>query len=329
MLSLSQLDTLHNYTVDHIIGEGSYGQVYAAEETSTQTRYAIKVIPLCFAIQAESELNILSSLSHRYCVSLHEALRDDVAYYLVTDHVSNGTLLQHLNYSHIVTEHDARQIFTQIFEGISYLHEVLQIAHLDLKLENIMIDSRSEVKIIDFGQARSFHVITGMRCGSPPYWAPEVISGRHLTPSVDIWSLGVILYVLVTRTFPFSAVETSRLTAQILFDEVTFPRDVSQECRCFISKMLEKGTDKRITLAGIAGDAWMNGHVSISKAFTLPRLELLHPSLPGGKFLAVGFNCAGKYQQIEQDKTRIRKGRRPRCTHQMPSVKTPLRRQSG
>jgi serine/threonine protein kinase len=333
MLANYQLATLHNYTVNYMIGWGSYSQVYVAEEASTQTSYAIKVMPVSFSTQAESEIDILTRLSHRSCIRLHEALHDDLAYYLVTLHVSNGTLLQHMNHSHAFTEHDARHIFAQVFDGVRYLHDVQQIAHLDLKLENIMIDSRSEVKIIDFGQARPFDVLArmavGIRCGSRPYCAPEILSGRRLTPSVDIWSMGVILYTLVMGALPFPATDNSRLSAQIMFEEVVFPRDVSPGFRSLISKMLEKESTKRITLAEIAAHAWMNDSgASDRKPFALPPLDFLSPDRPGAKLRPAALGHPSKLAEIEQG-LRLMMSMRPlHRTRNLPVVKVPVRRRS-
>jgi serine/threonine protein kinase len=336
MLSTKQLATLHNYTVDHVIGEGSYGKVYTAEEISTQTRYAIKVLPRTFSTQIQSEINILSSLSHRSCLHLHEVLCDDVAYYLVTDHVSNGTLLQHINHSNTFTEHEARQIFTQLFDGVRYLHEVRQVAHLDLKLENVMIDSKSEIKIVDFGQSQTFDALSTMRCGlhcgSLPYSAPEIVSGRRVTPSADIWSMGVILYALVTGTFPFCEVDKTLLTAQILFDEVAFPPEVSDEFRNLVLKMLEKDHEKRITLTEIGIHKWMKMKTindSIRQEFSLPRLDFLHPSLPGGKLRLITLKQSKKLQQIEQGLPRKMNECRMRCNGPISFLMKPMRRHSG
>jgi serine/threonine protein kinase len=319
MLASPQLATLHNYTIDSLLGEGSYGQVYAAEETSTHTSYAVKILPRNLSTQSESEINILSALSHQSCIHLHEVLCDETACYLVTEHVSNGTLLQHMNHSTAFTEQGARQIFAQLFDGIRYLHEVHKIAHLDLKLENVMIDSNSQVKIIDFGQAQSFEALARIRgpvhCGSPPYRAPEIVNGSRVTPNADIWSMGIILYALVTGSLPFFAANNSLLTARILFDKVVFPGDVSPEFRDLVSQMLEKESAKRITLAGIAAHAWMNEKAG--KEFKLPRLDFLHHP--------VSLKRAGKLQQIEQGLRRLITERQTICARRVPRVKMPVR----
>jgi serine/threonine protein kinase len=215
-------------------------------------------------------------------------------------------------------------MFAQLFDGVRYLHEVRQVAHLDLKLENVMIDSRSQVKIIDFGQARSFEALASvhgpLRCGSPPYWAPEIARASRVTPSADIWSMGVILYALVTGSFPFSWANNASLIAQILFDDVAFPQAVSPEFRDLVSRMLEKESEKRITLADIAEHAWMKERTS-GKEFTLPRLNFLqHP---------VSLKRAGKLQQMEKGLTQMIKGRQSFCGHRKSIVKPVMRRSSG
>jgi serine/threonine protein kinase len=287
MLSSSQLTTLHNYTIHHLIGEGSFGRVYEAEETSTHTRYAVKVLPKNQSTDVEWEIKILSSLTHNSCIHLHEVLHDADWHYLVLETASNGTLLQHLNHrhshNHKFTERDARRIFRQLLAGVRYLHDELQIAHLDLKLENVMIDSTSKVKIIDFGQSRPIVSLPkyGMRCGSPPYCAPEMLIGRPLTTAVDVWSMGVILFALVTGTFPFAGSDENQLRGRILFDELTFPGDVTTGLRDLIGGMLEKDHSKRITLSGIANHEWVKAEDltyesnETSSSF-LPRLEGLN-----------------------------------------------------
>jgi serine/threonine protein kinase len=153
-------------------------------------QYGIKVVPHDPFSQVESAMKIRSGLPHHACIRRHKVLRDDMAASLVTDHVSNGTLLQHINHSQTFTKQDEGKILTQLFEGLGHLHEVEKIAHLDLKLENVMIDSKSDVKIINFGQAHSFDSLARLRgplhWGSLPCCAPEIVSGNFATPVAEM-----------------------------------------------------------------------------------------------------------------------------------------------
>jgi serine/threonine protein kinase len=304
MLPRLSITTLQDYVVGPILGQGTFSKAYQAEEIATKTTYAIKVIPQTFAKQAEVEINLISCLNHSAFPKFHEALSDKENHYLVTEFINNGTLLRHLNHHQKFSEHDARIIFSQIFDGVSYLHNVLKIAHLDLKLENIMIDSTSHVKIIDFGLACPFSDLGSRtsRCGSLPYSSPEMLTGKQVNQSTDIWSLGVILYVLVNGELPFLAVEKALLTSKIMFDNVKFSGNTSSEFQDLVKKMLERDPTKRITLAGICCHPWMSepssAHSNSCDSFHLSTLKFLNRSvLPAQKFVS---KTANKMRQLRQ-----------------------------
>jgi serine/threonine protein kinase len=304
MLPRLSITTLHDYVIGPILGQGTFSKVYQAEKIETKTTYAIKVIPETFAKQAEVEINLMSCLNHSAFPRFHEALSDEENHYLVTEFVDNGTLLQHLNHHQNFLEHDARIIFSQIFDGVSYLHNVLKIAHLDLKLENIMIDSTSHVKIIDFGLACPFSDLGSRtsRCGSLPYSSPEMLTGKQVNQSTDIWSLGVLLYILVNGEHPFVAVDKALLTSKIMFEDVRFPGNTSSEFQDLVKKMLEKDPIKRITLAGICCHPWMSEagstHSNSCDSFHLSTLKFLNRSvLPALKFES---KTANKMRQLRQ-----------------------------
>jgi 5'-AMP-activated protein kinase catalytic alpha subunit len=304
MLPRLSITTLQNYVIGPILGQGTFSKVYQAEEIETKSTYAIKVIPETFARQAEAEISLISCLNHSAFPKFHEALSDNDNHYLVTEFINNGTLLQHLNHHQNFSEHDARIIFSQIFDGVSYLHNVLKIAHLDLKLENIMIDSTSHVRIIDFGLARPFSDLGSRmsRCGSLPYSSPEMLTGKQVNQSTDIWSLGVLLYVLVNGKLPFVAVEKALLTSKIMFDDVRFSENTSPEFRDLVKKMLERDPVKRITLAGIYCHPWMSQdgstHSNSCNSFHLSTLKFLNRSVqPALKFES---KTANKMRQLQQ-----------------------------
>jgi serine/threonine protein kinase len=276
MLGEAHLRTLKGYNVRHILGQGTFSRVYEAEDVETSLRYAIKVIPKPTNSQVEMEVKLLREINHPSFVKFHELRSDDDCSYIVTELVSNGTLLQHLNARRSFSDHDARAIFTDIYEGVSYLHRELQVAHLDLKLENIMIDSTSHAKIIDLGVARPFSTFASkpLKVGSHPYCSPEMLSGQPVTESTDVWSLGVILYTLVIGEFPFQTNNAMMLTSQILFDQPTFPGRATANFVDLVSRMLEKEPQKRITLEEIGSHPWMCGANSF-RATSLPTLSFL------------------------------------------------------
>jgi serine/threonine protein kinase len=295
MFTNLQLETLRNYTIHHLIGQGTFSKVYEAEKIKSATLYAIKVIPKCFSEQAETEINLFSNITHPTFVKLHEVLSDDESFYVVMELITKGTLLQHLNHLSNFSEHDACILFSHIFEGLCHLHNELKVAHLDLKLENIMIDSTSHARIIDMGLSRSFSALNNLttKRGSHPYCSPEMLTGKMITAKTDIWSLGVLLYALVAGEFPFSASDSALLTSKILFDQLNFPMNVSSDFKDLVTKMLDKESVTRITLAEIANHPWMANDCSsrshICETFSMSQLHFrLRPSLPS---MMISFTC--------------------------------------
>jgi serine/threonine protein kinase len=269
---------IRGYALINFVGHGSFSKVYEAEHVRTHAICAIKMIPECHSERATTEINLISRFNHPAFPKFREAFSDGGFHSIVVDYVSNGTLLQHLNQRRTFSEPDARVVFTQIVEGVKYLHNELQIAHLDLKLENIMIDDMSQVKIIDFdGSAPLKELGKPLKRGSPAYWSPEIILGNPVTESTDIWCLGVLLYTLIHGKFPFQRVGPN-FNLSILRDEVTFSEPSSPELNDLLHQMLQKDVKKRIGIDGIQNHPWMlNRHLeqceSSPPALALPALN--------------------------------------------------------
>jgi serine/threonine protein kinase len=312
MLSREQLHTLKHYQIHYLIGQGAFAKVYDAERLETKTRHAVKVIPKLMMKATQTEIDLVSSFNHPSLLKFHEVLSDDKYDYLITEFLPNGTLLRHLNHRTTFTESDARLLFKDILEGLCYLHEIAGVAHLDLKLENVMIDSNSHARIIDFGLARPVNSLgkTNLKCGSHPYCSPEMLSGQIVTSKTDIWSLGVLLYGLVVGHFPFCAADESLLTSKILFDEVTFPTTVTAEFQDLIQAMLEKDPAKRITLASIGAHGWVK--YEVPKVLQLAAVSipfypcLLRPSMKFGSIQVTGVTASRAYPQTRSYKTGLR-----------------------
>jgi len=234
------------------IGKGSYSKVKLAEHEVTGTRVAIKIIDRNQqnerrdTIRLEREISILKNLDHPHLIKLFDVFESDEKIFLVMEYVPGGEL-----YDHIVqkkfSEEEALKIFAQLMKGVNYLHQ-RNVVHRDLKLENILLDSRANVKVGDFG----FATVTkqgefmSTSCGSPYYVAPEVIrEERKYTEKVDIWSCGVILYALVTGVLPFSDRHIPIIFDHIRAGKYDVPTYLPPAIQELIKSLLVVDPDKR------------------------------------------------------------------------------------
>nr|CAH8870366.1 unnamed protein product [Trichobilharzia regenti] len=159
-----------------------------------------------------------------------------------------------------MNEKDARCKFRQIVSAVQYCHQKM-IVHRDLKAENLLLDAELNIKIADFGFSNYFSNSQKLDtfCGSPPYAAPELFLGRKYEgPEVDVWSLGVILYTLVSGTLPFDGKNLKELRERVLRGTYRVPYYMTHECEMLLKKMLVLNPAKRITLQEVMNDPWIN-----------------------------------------------------------------------
>jgi 5'-AMP-activated protein kinase catalytic alpha subunit len=151
------------------------------------------------------ELKILKASNHSCIIKLYEILESTASIYIVTEYAASGELFSLIVNSKKLSEREAAILFKQIVLGMEYIHS-LGFVHRDLKPENILLDHQNEIKIADFGLCNSYshNELLKTSCGSPCYASPEMISGKpYKAESVDIWSLGVVLYTMLSGCLPF------------------------------------------------------------------------------------------------------------------------------
>ena len=200
------------YTICSTIGRGAFGHVIRVEHNATKKPYAIKIIDLSrdyFEHEKKSEIEILRTVNHKYVIKLHEVISAPGKLYLVMDLATGGELFDRIYQLGYFDEDQAFRVLSMILKGIKYLHSV-GITHRDLKPENILYyhpGKNSRIIITDFGLAtirKSENSLMNTDCGTVEYMAPEVIMKDPYTNSVDMWSTGVITYVLLSGQMPFS-----------------------------------------------------------------------------------------------------------------------------
>lgn len=251
------------YTIQQTLGAGSFGKVKLATHSLTGHRVAMKIInrrkisSLDMGGRVKREIQYLKLLRHPHIIKLYEVITTPSDIIMVIEY-AGGELFQYIVERGRMSEDEARRFFQQIIAAIEYCHRH-KIVHRDLKPENLLLDDHLNVKIGDFGLS---NIMTDgdflkTSCGSPNYAAPEVISGKlYAGPEIDIWSCGVILYVMLCGRLPFDDDYIPTLFKKINGGIYTLPSYLSPEAKHLLSSMLVVDPVKRITISEIRQLPW-------------------------------------------------------------------------
>ncbi|XP_047429085.1 serine/threonine-protein kinase MARK2 isoform X10 [Mugil cephalus] len=266
-----------NYRLLKTIGKGNFAKVKLARHVLTGKEVAVKIIDKT-QLNSSSlqklfrEVRIMKMLNHPNIVKLFEVIETEKTLYLVMEYASGGEVFDYLVAHGRMKEKEARAKFRQIVSAVQYCHQKC-IVHRDLKAENLLLDADMNIKIADFGFSNEFTLGNKLDtfCGSPPYAAPELFQGKKYDgPEVDVWSLGVILYTLVSGSLPFDGQNLKELRERVLRGKYRIPFYMSTDCENLLKKFLILNPSKRGSLetthtAGltcpkqqIMRDRWMN-----------------------------------------------------------------------
>ncbi|CAP25402.1 Protein CBR-PAR-1 [Caenorhabditis briggsae] len=301
------------YKLLKTIGKGNFAKVKLAKHVITGHEVAIKIIDKT-ALNPSSlqklfrEVKIMKQLDHPNIVKLYQVMETEQTLYLVLEYASGGEVFDYLVAHGRMKEKEARAKFRQIVSAVQYLHSK-NIIHRDLKAENLLLDQDMNIKIADFGFSNTFSLGNKLDtfCGSPPYAAPELFSGKKYDgPEVDVWSLGVILYTLVSGSLPFDGQNLKELRERVLRGKYRIPFYMSTDCENLLKKFLVINPQRRSSLDNIMKDRWMNvGYEDDElKPFIEPpkdqideqRIEKLI------QIFQLGFNKATILESVEKEK---------------------------
>ncbi|XP_071079511.1 MAP/microtubule affinity-regulating kinase 3-like isoform X12 [Haliotis cracherodii] len=253
------------YRLIKTIGKGNFAKVKLAKHVPTGREVAIKIIDKTQLNPSSlqklfREVRIMKWLDHPNIVKLFEVIETEKTLYLVMEYASGGEVFDYLVAHGRMKEKEARAKFRQIVSSVQYCHHK-HIVHRDLKAENLLLDGDMNIKIADFGFSNEF--VPGNKldtfCGSPPYAAPELFQGKKYDgPEVDVWSLGVILYTLVSGSLPFDGQNLKELRERVLRGKYRIPFYMSTDCENLLKKFLVLNPLKRASLETIMKDRWMN-----------------------------------------------------------------------
>ncbi|XP_023391010.1 MAP/microtubule affinity-regulating kinase 4 [Pteropus vampyrus] len=254
-----------NYRLLRTIGKGNFAKVKLARHILTGREVAIKIIDKTQLNPSSlqklfREVRIMKGLNHPNIVKLFEVIETEKTLYLVMEYASAGEVFDYLVSHGRMKEKEARAKFRQIVSAVHYCHQK-NIVHRDLKAENLLLDAEANIKIADFGFSNEFTLGSKLDtfCGSPPYAAPELFQGKKYDgPEVDIWSLGVILYTLVSGSLPFDGHNLKELRERVLRGKYRVPFYMSTDCESILRRFLVLNPAKRCTLEQIMKDKWIN-----------------------------------------------------------------------
>jgi len=251
------------------IEKGSSSIVMLVEHIMTNVLYACKIFDREFLVSSnltkmfENELCTLKKLKHPNIAQLIDVLYDESRIYCIIEYCKHGELLKYIVSSSKLDEMEAKRLFVQILAAVDFCHRN-GVVHRDLKPENILLGSEMDVKLIDFGLCHTSGQLLSTACGSVYYAPPEVILGmKYDGEKGDIWSLGVVLYIMVAGRMPWTAQNPNQVMNQIVNCEYSIPNDLSFELQQVIISMLNQEPNKRPSIENIISSSWF-------KAETLP-----------------------------------------------------------
>ncbi|XP_077240516.1 CBL-interacting protein kinase 1-like [Tasmannia lanceolata] len=258
---------LGKYELGRTLGEGNFGKVKYVKNLESGQGFAVKILEkkrileLKIDDQIKREIGTLKLLKHPNVVRLHEVIASKTKIYMILEYVTGGELFDKISIKGRVTESEGRKLFQQLIDGVSYCHDN-GVFHRDLKLENVLVDAKGNIKISDFGlSALPQHFrddgLLHTTCGSPNYVAPEVLANRGYDGATsDLWSCGVIFYVVLTGYLPFDDRNLAVLYQKIFKGDFQIPKWLSPAARNLIRKILDPNPRTRITMSEIKGDEW-------------------------------------------------------------------------
>ncbi|WAQ95457.1 TSSK1-like protein [Mya arenaria] len=271
-IRMADILTSKGYRIGQEIGEGTYSKVRTVEKTSDGNTYAVKIVDRAKVRKdylkkfMPRELEIIPLLKHENVINTFEIIQTRDFVFQVMEYAEKGDVLQLIHRQGFLPEEKCKNIFRDISKGIKYMHD-LNIAHRDLKCENILIFHDNRAAVSDFGFSRAFdstsNVITCQTfCGSSAYASPELLRGIPYDPKLnDAWSLGIILFTMLNGSMPFPDGNVTRMVQKQLSRDYQFSErlqdKVSAGPRQTVFRTLDPNINSRPTCADILEMDWL------------------------------------------------------------------------
>ncbi|XP_067882952.1 hormonally up-regulated neu tumor-associated kinase homolog A [Heterodontus francisci] len=269
--SFSHTKRVGNYLVGKMINKGSFAKVMEGLHVPTGEKVAIKVIDKKKAKQdtyvqknMKREPRIHQMIKHPNIVQLFETLETENSYYMTMELCQGGDLMDRICEKKKLEEREVRKYTRQILSAVEHLHRHA-IVHRDLKIENFLLDEYNNIKIVDFGLSNTLkndsQELLNTQCGSPAYAAPELLAHKKYGPKVDVWSIGVSMFAMLTGTLPFTVepFNIKQLHQKMVNGEISsIPPEISSGAVHFMLSLLEPDPTKRPTVREAMEKKWLN-----------------------------------------------------------------------
>eukprot|EP00027_Filamoeba_sp_ATCC50430_P007484 CAMPEP_0168558218 /NCGR_PEP_ID=MMETSP0413-20121227/9848_1 /TAXON_ID=136452 /ORGANISM="Filamoeba nolandi, Strain NC-AS-23-1" /LENGTH=468 /DNA_ID=CAMNT_0008589315 /DNA_START=80 /DNA_END=1484 /DNA_ORIENTATION=+ len=284
--------TLDDFELLKVVGKGGFGKVYQIRKKESSEIFALKALRKDFLVHTNNveytraERDILRKVRHPFIVSLHYAFQNESKVYLVMDFVNGGQILYHLREQAMFSEAWVKFYTAQVVLAIEHLHS-LDIIHRDLKPENILLDNRGNVVLTDFGFAKELEQNGGKTstfCGTMEYMAPEMIQGVGYDKTADWWSVGILIFDMLTGNPPFRHKNDETLQKKILNDKLKLPSYLTADAHSIIKGLLNRDVNKRLGRNGakeIKSHAFFKG-MNWKKLQNLELEPPFRPEVPKG-----------------------------------------------
>ncbi|KAL8944562.1 MAG: hypothetical protein Q9216_000365 [Gyalolechia sp. 2 TL-2023] len=275
--SSKELGTVGNYTLGRLIGKGSFGKVYLASHKLTNGSKVVLKSAKKDDSNLAREIHHHRQFLHPHIARLYEVIVTENLVWLVLEYCPGDELYNHLLRHGPMSPEKVQKVFTQLVGAVAYVHN-LSCVHRDLKLENILLDKHGNVKLCDFGFTREYEGKMSYLqtfCGTVCYSAPEMLKGeKYAGEKVDVWSLGIILFALLTGELPFDDDNDMVTKQKILTTEPNYPESMPADAKTLISQLLSKRPLIRPTIADILTNPFLAEYAPQQQAI----LKLTQPA---------------------------------------------------
>ena len=276
----SYLNYYYEYKIIKPIKSGGFAEVYLAENILNKKLVAIKKTDIKYFSTDEiynltREGRLLSNLNHPNIIKIYCYYTYENYLYNVMEYAKGGELTQYINSTKDIPEEKIKSIFKQIYDAVKYIHNK-NIIHRDLKTNNVVFldQEKTKVAIIDFGISSTFSGGDVLNAGTLKYLPPETFQENNKNSiKIDMWALGVILYILYFKKFPYDGKNSTEIKNKILFEPVSYPKNVKvrKTLMNLINKLLDKNSDDRISTADESFSSYFNDNDTKSSAFIFSR----------------------------------------------------------